>query len=126
MRATVLDELRKHFRPEFLNRIDEIVVFHALSEELKQIVEIQLDRVRTRLTDRRITLEMSDRSEAHLARVGYDPAYGARPLKRAMQREVETPLGRKILAGDVARRRVFAASKILRRAGGKSLPARLM
>jgi ATP-dependent Clp protease ATP-binding subunit ClpB len=102
MRATVLDELRQSFRPEFINRIDEIVVFHALTEEeLKQIVEIQLDRVRTRLVDRRITLEMSDEAKAHLARVGYEPAYGARPLKRAVQREVETPLGRKILSGDV-------------------------
>ncbi len=102
MRATVLDELRQAFRPEFLNRIDEIVVFHALTEgELKQIVEIQLDRVRARLTDRRITLEISDEAKTHLARSGYEPAYGARPLKRAIQREVETPLGRKILAGDV-------------------------
>jgi ATP-dependent Clp protease ATP-binding subunit ClpB len=102
MRATVLDELRQAFRPEFLNRIDEIVVFHALSEtELKQIVEIQLDRVRARLADRRITLEISDEAKTHLVRAGYDPAYGARPLKRAIQREVETPLGRKILAGDV-------------------------
>jgi ATP-dependent Clp protease ATP-binding subunit ClpB len=102
MRATVLDELRQSFRPEFLNRIDEIVVFHALSEsELKSIVEIQLDRVRARLTDRRITLEISDEAKTHLARVGYEPAYGARPLKRAIQREVETPLGRKILAGEV-------------------------
>jgi ATP-dependent Clp protease ATP-binding subunit ClpB len=102
MRATVLDELRSSFRPEFINRIDEIVVFHALTEaELKQIVEIQLDRVRARLTDRRITLEISDEAKTHLARAGYEPAYGARPLKRAIQREVETPLGRKILAGDV-------------------------
>jgi ATP-dependent Clp protease ATP-binding subunit ClpB len=102
MRATVLEELRQSFRPEFINRIDEIVVFHALSEdELKQIVEIQLDRVRARLTGRRITLEISDEAKAHLARVGYEPAYGARPLKRAVQREVETPLGRKILAGEV-------------------------
>jgi ATP-dependent Clp protease ATP-binding subunit ClpB len=102
MRATVLEELRASFRPEFINRIDEIVVFHALTEsELKSIVEIQLDRVRARLVDRRITLEISDEAKTHLARTGYEPAYGARPLKRAIQREVETPLGRKILAGDV-------------------------
>jgi ATP-dependent Clp protease ATP-binding subunit ClpB len=102
MRATVLDELRQHFRPEFLNRIDEIVVFHALTEEqLKSIVEIQLDRVRERLADRRIALEISDEAKSHLVRTGYEPAYGARPLKRAVQREIETPLGRKILAGDV-------------------------
>jgi ATP-dependent Clp protease ATP-binding subunit ClpB len=102
MRATVLDELRQHFRPEFLNRIDETVVFHALSEaQLKDIVEIQLDRVRARLVDRRIGLEISDEAKTHLVRTGYEPAYGARPLKRAIQREVETPLGRKILAGEI-------------------------
>jgi ATP-dependent Clp protease ATP-binding subunit ClpB len=102
MRATVLDELRQTFRPEFLNRIDETVVFHALGEaDLKSIVEIQLDRVRARLVDRRITLEISDQAKTHLVRVGYEPAYGARPLKRAIQREVETPLGRKILGGEI-------------------------
>jgi ATP-dependent Clp protease ATP-binding subunit ClpB len=102
MRATVLDELRQSVRPEFLNRIDEIVVFHKLSEEqLKEIVEIQLDRVRTRLRERRIVLEITDAAKTHLVRAGYEPAYGARPLKRAIQREVETPLGRKILAGEV-------------------------
>ena len=102
MRATVLDELRQHFRPEFLNRVDEIVVFHKLSEEqLKAIVEIQLDRVRARLRDRRIQLEITDDAKTHLVRSGSDPAYGARPLKRAIQREVETSLGRKILAGEV-------------------------
>ncbi|MFN2459795.1 MAG: ATP-dependent chaperone ClpB [Candidatus Velthaea sp.] len=102
MRATVLDELRQHFRPEFLNRVDEIVVFHALAEDqLKEIVEIQLDRVRGRLKDRRIGLEVSDEAKTHLVRTGYDPAYGARPLKRAIAREVETALGRKILAGDI-------------------------
>ncbi|MEA2689472.1 MAG: ATP-dependent Clp protease ATP-binding subunit ClpB [Candidatus Eremiobacteraeota bacterium] len=102
MRATVLDELRQNFRPEFLNRVDEIVVFHKLTEEqLKDIVEIQLDRVRARLRDRRISLEIADEAKTHLVRTGYEPAYGARPLKRAIQREVETPLGRKILAGEV-------------------------
>lgn len=102
MRVTVLEELRQHFRPEFLNRVDETVVFHALSEEqLKDIVEIQLDRVRARLTDRRISLEISDEAKTHLVRAGYEPAYGARPLKRAIAREVETPLGRKILAGEI-------------------------
>jgi ATP-dependent Clp protease ATP-binding subunit ClpB len=102
MRATVLDELRRHFRPEFLNRVDETIVFHALSQEqLMEIVDIQLHRVRERLTDRRITLELTDEAKRHLVRTGYDPTYGARPLKRAIQREVETPLGRKILAGEV-------------------------
>jgi ATP-dependent Clp protease ATP-binding subunit ClpB len=102
MRATVLDELRHRFRPEFLNRIDEIVVFHKLSEEqLKGIVDIQLDRVRARLRERRIVLEVTDAAKTHIVRAGYDAAYGARPLKRTIQREIETPLGRKILAGEV-------------------------
>jgi ATP-dependent Clp protease ATP-binding subunit ClpB len=102
MKENVLDALRHHFRPEFLNRVDEIIVFHALTEEdLKQIVDIQLEHLRRRLVDRRIRLELSDEAKAHIARVGYDPVYGARPLKRAIQREIETPLSRLILKGDV-------------------------
>jgi ATP-dependent Clp protease ATP-binding subunit ClpB len=102
MRATVLDELRRHFRPEFLNRVDEIVVFQALSEtQLESIVDLQLVRLRARLTDRRIELDVSDAARRHLVKVGYDPVYGARPLKRAVQRELETPLGRKILGGEI-------------------------
>jgi ATP-dependent Clp protease ATP-binding subunit ClpB len=102
MRATLLDELRRHFRPEFLNRVDEIVVFQALNEEqLAKIVEIQIDRLRQRLADRRITLELSESALRHLVKVGYDPVYGARPLKRAIQKELETSLGRKILAGEI-------------------------
>jgi ATP-dependent Clp protease ATP-binding subunit ClpB len=102
MRATVLDELRRHFRPEFLNRVDEIVVFHALTEpQLERIVRIQLDRLRERLVDRRIELDVADHAVRHLVKVGYDPVYGARPIKRAVQRELETPLGRKILGGEV-------------------------
>ncbi len=103
MRATVLDELRQHFRPEFLNRVDEIIVFHALSEaQLEEIVEIQLQRLRKRLAERRIVLVLSEAAKRHVVKVGYDPNYGARPLKRTIQKELETPLGRKILAGDVA------------------------
>jgi ATP-dependent Clp protease ATP-binding subunit ClpB len=102
MRATVLDELRQHFRPEFLNRVDEVIVFHALTEdELLEIVDIQLARLRKRLAERRITLELSDAARRHLVKVGYDPSYGARPLKRTIQKELETPLGRKILAGQI-------------------------
>ena len=102
MKDTVLDELRHHFRPEFLNRVDETIVFHSLSEDhLKQIVEIQLNGLRKRLADRHIELELSDRARGHLVRSGYDPTYGARPLKRAIQREIETPMARKILGGEV-------------------------
>src|SRR5262249_25529972 len=82
MKEAVLDELRRHFRPEFLNRVDEVVVFHGLSEEhLKRIVDIQLGRLRQRLEERHITLELTDAAKQHVVRVGYDPAYGARPLK---------------------------------------------
>jgi ATP-dependent Clp protease ATP-binding subunit ClpB len=102
MRATVLDELRQHFRPEFLNRIDEIIVFHALGEEhLKQIVEIQLASLRQRLADRHIHLTLTDEARTHLVKTGYDPIYGARPLKRAIQKQVETRLGRLIIGGTV-------------------------
>jgi ATP-dependent Clp protease ATP-binding subunit ClpB len=102
MKEAVLEEMRHHFRPEFLNRVDEIIVFHALSEEhLKEIVEIQLDRLRRRLAERHISLELTDAARMHLVRMGYDPLFGARPLKRAIQREIETPLGRRILKGEV-------------------------
>ena len=100
MREQVLEALRRQFRPEFLNRVDEVVVFRALTEaELGRIVEIQLDGLRKRLAERRITLEVTDAAKTHLARVGYDPVFGARPLKRAIQREVETPVARLIVAG---------------------------
>ena len=102
MKAQVMDELRKHFRPEFLNRVDETIVFHSLDEShLKQIVEVQLMGLRERLAERHIELELTDAARTHLVRSGYDPTYGARPLKRAIQREIETPLARKIIAGEV-------------------------
>jgi ATP-dependent Clp protease ATP-binding subunit ClpB len=102
MKDTVLEELRGHFRPEFLNRVDEVIVFHALTEQhLKQIVNIQLNGLRKRLAERHIELELTDRASEHLVRSGYDPSYGARPLKRAIQREIETPLARRILGGEV-------------------------
>jgi ATP-dependent Clp protease ATP-binding subunit ClpB len=102
MRATVLDELRQHFRPEFLNRVDEIIVFHGLTEdELMKIVDLQLERLRKRLAERRITLVLSEAAKRHIVKVGYDPHYGARPLKRTIQKELETPIGRKILAGEI-------------------------
>jgi ATP-dependent Clp protease ATP-binding subunit ClpB len=102
MKAAVLDEMRRHFRPEFLNRVDEIIVFHALSEDhLKRIVDIQLERVRERLAERHIRLELTDAARLNLVRSGYDANYGARPLKRAIQKKIETPLGRLILKGEV-------------------------
>jgi ATP-dependent Clp protease ATP-binding subunit ClpB len=96
------DELPRLFRPEFLNRVDEIIVFHRLDEEqLKKIVDIQLQGLRARLAERHIELTLSDAAREHLVRVGYDPAFGARPLKRAIQKEIETPLARKLVTGDI-------------------------
>ena len=96
------DELPRLFRPEFLNRVDEIITFHRLDEEqLKKIVDIQLQGLRARLAERHIELTITDAVREHLVRVGYDPAFGARPLKRAIQKEIETPLARKLVAGDI-------------------------
>jgi ATP-dependent Clp protease ATP-binding subunit ClpB len=97
------DELRERFRPEFLNRIDEVVTFEALTrEQLAEIVELQLGRLHERLAERRIELEVSDAAKELLAEEGWDPAYGARPLKRAIQRLLENPLALRLLEGDFA------------------------
>ncbi|MCP9883973.1 ATP-dependent chaperone ClpB [Synechococcus sp. ATX 2A4] len=100
MERRVNEALRGHFRPEFLNRLDETIIFHSLrAEELRQIVELQVERLRLRLADRKIGLELDAASLDWLATAGYDPVYGARPLKRAIQRELETPIAKAILAG---------------------------
>lgn len=100
--ALVMVELREHFRPEFLNRIDETVVFHPLeSEQLAKIAEIQLERLRARLTERRITLTITPAALRHLGERGYDPVYGARPLKRLIQQELETPMARQLIKGEL-------------------------
>ncbi len=97
------EQMREHFRPEFLNRIDEIVVFEALDkEQLAEIAELQLGRLRARLAERKLTLELTDAAKDVLAEAGWDPAYGARPLKRALQRLVENPLAQRLLAGEFA------------------------
>jgi ATP-dependent Clp protease ATP-binding subunit ClpB len=102
VRTIVMIELRQHFRPEFLNRIDEVVVFHPLgTDHLIKIVEIQLERLRSRLAERRITLALSPAALGHLGERGYDPVYGARPLKRLIQQELETPIARLIVKGEL-------------------------
>ncbi|MCD4689881.1 AAA family ATPase, partial [bacterium] len=99
--SRVMEALRAQFRPEFLNRIDEIVIFNALSlDEIKLIVDIQLTRLQKLLSDRKISLELTDAAKEMIAREGFDPVYGARPLKRALQREVQNPLAVKILEGE--------------------------
>ncbi|MBK8220653.1 MAG: ATP-dependent chaperone ClpB [Candidatus Obscuribacter sp.] len=101
MREKVMEALRMHFRPEFLNRIDETVVFHALTAaELKQIVDIQLNILNKRLLDRKIEVKPTDEAREWLANTGYDPVYGARPLRRLIQREIENPLALKLLEGE--------------------------
>ena len=92
--------LKAAFRPEFLNRIDEVIIFNSLSRrDLEQIVEIQLQRLRQRLGDRKLSLEVSDAAKALLAREGFDPVFGARPLKRTIQRLLQDPLARRLLEG---------------------------
>ncbi len=101
MRSRAMDALRTQFRPEFLNRLDEIVFFNSLTaEHIKQIVEIQLQYLRKRLADRKIEIEVTDRAEQELAAEGFDPTYGARPLKRTIQKRIQDPLAMKILEGE--------------------------
>ncbi len=103
MRRRVTEALRSHFKPEFLNRIDDVVIFEPLGQEqIGVILEIQLEELRGRLAERRISLELSDAAISFLATRGYDPQYGARPLKRLLQREVQDPLAMRILEGEFA------------------------
>jgi ATP-dependent Clp protease ATP-binding subunit ClpB len=103
MEKRVNEALRGHFRPEFLNRLDESIIFHSLrQEELRRIVELQVQRLRGRLEERKLGLQLDAAALDWLAQVGYDPVYGARPLKRAIQRELETPIAKAILAGSFA------------------------
>jgi ATP-dependent Clp protease ATP-binding subunit ClpB len=113
--------LQVHFRPEFLNRVDEIVIFHQLNrEDLAQIVDIQLQRVAVLLKERSLLLEVSPEARAYLAEVGYDPDYGARPLKRAIQRELQDPLAMQVLSGAF---REGDTVRVVREGDGLSFPA---
>ena len=101
IKAEVMESVGQHFRPEFVNRIDEIVVFHPLGmSQMSGIAAIQLDRLRQRLQERELDIELSADAMNKPVAVGYDPVYGARPLKRAIQQEIENPLSLKLLAGD--------------------------
>jgi len=100
MRRRVMDAMRNHFKPEFLNRVDELIIFHGLGlEEIKAIVEIQVKKLEQRLLERRIQLKMTDKAKGWLAKKGFDPAYGARPLKRVIQKEIQDKLALRILEG---------------------------
>jgi ATP-dependent Clp protease ATP-binding subunit ClpB len=101
-RESVMRELRRHFRPEFLNRVDDIVLFKALTEaEIERIVELMLDDLRSRLAGRRMTMEVTDAALRFMAEQGYDPVFGARPLRRFIAHQVETRIGRALLGGDI-------------------------
>ena len=101
VKRQVIDALRSHFRPEFINRIDEVIVFHSLSrEQMRSIIDIQLRGLMKRLEDRKIRVELSDRAKDLLIAEAYDPTYGARPLKRTIQRRVLDPLAMRVLQGD--------------------------
>jgi ATP-dependent Clp protease ATP-binding subunit ClpB len=98
----VLEEVRAHFRPEFVNRIDEVVVFDALGrDQILEIVDIQLRELRRRLADRKLALEVTDAARTWLANAGYDPHFGARPLKRLIQREIQDPLALLLPSGEI-------------------------
>jgi ATP-dependent Clp protease ATP-binding subunit ClpB len=101
MKAAVLEIVGQHFRPEFINRVDDIVVFHPLGREhIRRIVDIQMGYLQRRLADRDIGLELTDAARDKLGEAGFDPVYGARPLKRAIQHQVENPLAQRILKGE--------------------------
>jgi ATP-dependent Clp protease ATP-binding subunit ClpB len=102
METAVKNELRSHFRPEFLNRVDDIIIFRSLDEEqLSRIIDIQLQRVEKRLAAQQITIELTAAAKALLAQEGYDPQFGARPLKRSIQEHLLDPLAMKILDGEI-------------------------
>ena len=101
MKSAVMEIVGQHFRPEFINRVDEVVVFHPLGKEhIREIVDIQLGYLRRRLADRDLGLELDDAARDLLGEAGFDPVYGARPLKRAIQHQLENPLAQRILRGD--------------------------
>ncbi|MEO1389417.1 MAG: ATP-dependent chaperone ClpB [Cyanobacteria bacterium J06634_6] len=127
MRSRVTDSLRSQFRPEFLNRIDEIIIFHALMKsQLRDIVKIQIKRLEQRLEEKKLTLKLSDAALDFVADIGYDPTYGARPLKRAIQREVETKLAKAILRSEFLPGDTIFADVENERLAFKRLPAELV
>jgi len=113
----VLEALKAKFKPEFLNRIDDIIIFHSLTMEgIKQIVEIQLRNLKKMLLEKKIEISLTDKAKEFLAKQGYDPVYGARPLKRVIQRNIQNPLALKILEGEFEE-----GNKILIDADGSSM-----
>jgi len=127
MRSRVMEAMRGTFRPEFLNRIDEMIIFHGLSKpELRQIVQLQIARLDQRLADRKMSIKLSDSALDFLAEIGYDPVYGARPLKRAIQRELETQIAKGILRGDFSDRDMIFVDIENERLAFKRLPSEFL
>ncbi|HEY9742162.1 MAG TPA: ATP-dependent chaperone ClpB [Coleofasciculaceae cyanobacterium] len=127
MRSRVMDSMRTSFRPEFLNRIDEVIIFHALQKhQLRHIVQLQTKRLEQRLADRKMPLKLSDSALDFLAEVGYDPVFGARPLKRAIQRELETQIAKGILRGEFNDGDTIFVDVENERLSFKRLPAELL
>ncbi|UZQ52844.1 ATP-dependent chaperone ClpB [Trichothermofontia sichuanensis B231] len=127
MRARVMEAMRSSFRPEFLNRVDEFIIFHSLQQsQLRDIVKLQVGSLEQRLSDRKMTLRLSEAALDFLAEVGYDPVYGARPLKRAIQRELETPIAKGILRGDFSDGDTIFVDVENERLAFKHLPAELL
>jgi ATP-dependent Clp protease ATP-binding subunit ClpB len=127
MRSRVMEAMRGTFRPEFLNRIDEMIIFHGLSKvELRQIVLLQVKRLEKRLADRKMSLKLSESAIDFLAEIGYDPVYGARPLKRGIQRELETQMAKGILRGDFVDGDTIFVDIENERLAFKRLPAQLV
>jgi ATP-dependent Clp protease ATP-binding subunit ClpB len=127
MRSRVMDAMRTSFRPEFLNRIDEVIIFHALQKfQLRHIVQLQTKRLEQRLADRKMSLKLSESALDFLAEVGYDPVFGARPLKRAIQRELETQIAKSILRGDFNDGDTIFVDVENERLSFKRLPAELL
>lgn len=127
MRSRVMEAMRATFRPEFLNRIDEMIIFHSLSKrELRQIVLLQVQRLEKRLVDRKMSLKLSESAIDFLAEIGYDPVYGARPLKRGIQRELETQMAKGILRGDFVDGDTIFVDIENERLAFKRLPAQLV
>jgi ATP-dependent Clp protease ATP-binding subunit ClpB len=101
MKTAVMEIVQQHFRPEFINRVDDIVVFHPLAtEQIRAIVEIQIGYLRRRLLDRNLELDLDDKARDLIGEAGFDPVYGARPLKRAIQQQIENPLAQRILRNE--------------------------
>ena len=123
----VMAAMRENFRPEFLNRIDEIIIFHALrKEQLRQIVKLQTQYLEDRLSEQKLSLKLSQEALDFLAEIGYDPVYGARPLKRAVQRYVETPIAQSLLRGEFSEGDTLFADVADERLTFKRLPMEML